>query len=78
VCLGGTPKLPTPYRWGFGWPYSHRSDYALLTPQERAQVVEKTAKLCASLHVNPGTGGVVVDVGKEITVAQARKVCPGL
>lgn len=78
VCLGGTPKLPTPYRWGFGWPYSHRSDYAPLTPQERAQVVEKTAKLCASLHVNPGTGGVVVDVGKEITVAQARKVCPGL
>ena len=78
VRVGGTPRLPTPYRWGFGWPYTHRNDYAPLTPEERAQVVAKTAKLCASFHVNPATGGIVVDVGKEITLAQARMVCPGL
>ena len=23
VRLGGTPLLPTPWRWGFGWPYLH-------------------------------------------------------
>jgi len=22
VRMGGVPWLPTPYRWGFGWPYS--------------------------------------------------------
>jgi hypothetical protein len=23
VRLGGTPYLPTPWRWGFGWNYPH-------------------------------------------------------
>ena len=23
VRLGGTPVLPTPFRWGFGWPWFH-------------------------------------------------------
>jgi hypothetical protein len=27
VRLGGTPYLPTPWRWGFGWEYPH--SYAL-------------------------------------------------
>ncbi|MGV8934989.1 MAG: hypothetical protein ACOH1I_10215 [Gallionellaceae bacterium] len=32
----GTPWLPTSYRWGYGWPYTH--GYKALTPQECAQV----------------------------------------
>lgn len=26
VRVGGTPYLPTPWRWGFGWPYTHGYD----------------------------------------------------
>jgi hypothetical protein len=26
VRVGGTPYLPTPWRWGFGWPYPHGYD----------------------------------------------------
>jgi hypothetical protein len=30
------------------------------------------------MRVNPSTGGVVVDVGREISLAQARQICPSL
>ncbi len=39
VRLGGVPWLPTPWRWGFGWPYGR--GYAPLTESERAQVLAK-------------------------------------
>jgi len=32
VRMGGTPNLPTPWRWGFGWDYPHGYD----AQQERA------------------------------------------
>ena len=78
VRLGGGPGHDTTYRWGFGWPFPHRKDYGPLTPEEQKQVVEKSQKLCASLSLNPVTGGYVVDVDKEISAAQARRICPGL
>jgi len=78
VRVGGGPELPTSYRWGYGWPFPYRKDYAPLNAAERAQVVEKTQKLCGMMRVNPSTGGIVVDVGREISLAQARQVCPGL
>jgi hypothetical protein len=78
VRVGGGPELPTSYRWGYGWPFPYRNDYAPLNAAERAQVVEKTQKLCSTMRVNPSTGGVVVDVGREISLEQARQICPGL
>lgn len=36
VRLGGTPYLPTPFRWGFGWPYPR--GYQALSNHERMQV----------------------------------------
>lgn len=78
VRVGGGPELPTSYRWGYGWPFPYRKDYAPLNAAERAQVVEKTQKLCSTMRLNPSTGGVVVDVGREISLAQARQICPGL
>jgi hypothetical protein len=41
-------------------------------------VDEKTARLCKGLKRNPVTGHVIVDVEREITVEQAKQICPGL
>ena len=39
VRLGGTPWLPTTYRWGYGWPYLR--GYAPLNKDELAQVKQQ-------------------------------------
>jgi len=36
VRVGGTPLLPTTYRWGYGWPFPR--PYRALTRQELLQV----------------------------------------
>ncbi len=36
VRAGGTPYLPTPFRWGYGWPYFR--GYQTLTPDELKRV----------------------------------------
>ena len=36
VRVGGTPFLPTQFRWGYGWPYGR--GYAPLTEAEQQQV----------------------------------------
>ena len=36
VRVGGTPYLPTPFRWGYGWPFPRF--YGPLTEEERRQV----------------------------------------
>ena len=43
VRLGGSPFFPTPYRWGYGWPY--RRGYEPLTDQEKRQVAQEVARL---------------------------------
>ena len=81
VRVGGVPELPTHYRWGYGWPYPYRKDYAPLTVEERKQVAEKTAALCRTIRLNPSTGRYVVVISnadREISAEQARQVCPGL
>jgi hypothetical protein len=78
VRLGGGPGHDTTYRWGFGWPYPYRKDYAPLTPEERKQLAEKTRRLCATLRFNPATGGYAVDDDKEIGAGQALRICPDL
>ncbi len=40
VRAGGTPYSPTPFRWGFGWPYPR--GYKALTEDEREQVENLT------------------------------------
>ena len=42
VRVGGTPYLPTRFRWGFGWPYPR--GYKALTAKERLQVKEILAE----------------------------------
>ena len=44
VRVGGTPYLPTSFRWGYGWPYP--KGYGKLTPQELNQI-ENILKLPA-------------------------------
>lgn len=36
VRIGGSPYLPTPFRWGYGWPYPRW--YMALTKEELKQV----------------------------------------
>ena len=81
VRVGGGPELPTPYRWGYGWPFPYRKDYSPLTSEEQKQVAEKTQTLCGTLRLNSSTGGFVVlmaGVNREISAGQARQICPGL
>ena len=42
VRVGGSPLFPTPYRWGYGWPYP--KDYGQLSDDE-LQLVEEMAYL---------------------------------
>ncbi len=35
VRVGGTPYLPTKFRWGYGWPWPR--GYKALTPEERRE-----------------------------------------
>ena len=41
VRIGGTPYLPTSFRWGYGWPYPR--DYGVLTTDELEQIKRMTA-----------------------------------
>ncbi|AWB67276.1 hypothetical protein C2869_12860 [Saccharobesus litoralis] len=43
VRVGGTPFLPTTFRWGYGWPYPRF--YGLLTETEQQQVKVRLAQL---------------------------------
>lgn len=36
VRIGGSPYFPTPYRWGYGWPYPR--GYKALTQKEKLEV----------------------------------------
>ena len=42
VRLGGSPYFPTPYRWGYGWPYPR--GYQALTSDERKQIQKFTRR----------------------------------
>ena len=45
VRVGGTPFLPTQFRWGYGWAYPHL--YGELTADELAQIEAMEAKMVA-------------------------------
>ncbi|MFO7606677.1 MAG: hypothetical protein R6W72_10295 [Desulfurivibrionaceae bacterium] len=42
VRLGGTPYLPVPFRWGFGWSYPR--GYGPLSEAEQKQVAKRLAE----------------------------------
>jgi hypothetical protein len=42
VRIGGTPLLPTPFRWGYGWGYGR--GYEPLSQDEQRQADEKIAR----------------------------------
>jgi hypothetical protein len=39
VRIGGTPHIPTPFRWGYGWPFAR--GYKPLNEEEKQQVREQ-------------------------------------
>jgi len=43
VKVGGAPYLPTPFRWGYGWPYPQ--EYKALTDEQKKQVEEMTKNI---------------------------------
>ena len=43
VRVGGTPYLPTSFRWGYGWPWTR--GYKTLTAEEKILVKEQLNKL---------------------------------
>jgi len=45
VRAGGTPFLPTNFRWGYGWPYP--KFYGALTDDELSQIKEREADATA-------------------------------
>jgi hypothetical protein len=48
VRAGGSPLLPTPYRWGYGWPFGR--GYQALTADEWVQVKKQLASLEAQIQ----------------------------
>lgn len=54
VRVGGTPFLPTKFRWGYGWPY--RRGYKALVPEE-LKLVEEMEKCRLSAAGCDGLGG---------------------
>lgn len=53
VRVGGTPVLPTPFRWGYGWPYDR--GYQPLTPEE---------EVVAQRQFRPGAAGSTCERSK--------------
>ena len=56
VKTGGTPQLPTPFRWGYGW--TPKRGYLALTDKESEQVHDKLkqqsyAEVAAKICVTP-------------------------
>lgn len=51
VRVGGTPYLPTSFRWGYGWPYPR--GYKALTYKEKQQVLKLSALINKSLQSHP-------------------------
>ncbi|WP_444940601.1 FAD-binding oxidoreductase [Microbulbifer sp. ZKSA004] len=43
VRVGGTPFLPTPFRWGYGWPYLR--GYKALSPVELQAIKQSEGEL---------------------------------
>ncbi len=43
VRVGGTPYLPTTFRWGYGWPYPR--GYKALTDEEKKEIERLIGKL---------------------------------
>ena len=47
VRAGGSPFFPTPYRWGYGWPFGR--GYQALSDDEKNQVAGRLAEIEAML-----------------------------
>jgi len=43
VRVGGTPTLPTPWRWGYGWKYDPIDGYRALPPEQAAAAAANIA-----------------------------------
>ncbi|KGJ94449.1 hypothetical protein [Colwellia psychrerythraea] len=48
VRIGGSPYLPTPFRWGYGWSYPR--PYKPLTPEEKRQITQLETNLVEINH----------------------------
>lgn len=53
VRVGGSPYLPTPFRWGYGWPYPR--GYKVLSESERQQVEHAVRNVKLEQYFMPKT-----------------------
>lgn len=53
VRVGGSPYLPTPFRWGYGWPYPR--GYKVLSESERQQVENAARNVKLEKYFMPKT-----------------------
>ncbi|MBU0674293.1 MAG: FAD-binding oxidoreductase [Proteobacteria bacterium] len=60
VRVGGSPYFPTPYRWGYGWPYLR--GYKALSKEEKEQVAQQLTNLKMMIE---GLANEVIEGGKE-------------
>jgi hypothetical protein len=52
VRVGGTPYLPTPFRWGYGWPYLR--GYKPISKEEKKSITTRLNEMNAfSKQTNP-------------------------
>lgn len=60
VRVGGTPYLPTTFRWGYGWPYPR--GYQPLTDEELKKIAAEIAK---AKQTHPNLFSLESSVGAE-------------
>ena len=63
VRVGGSPYLPTPFRWGYGW--REFRGYQALTPAETATVASILATNPAQIQITPSQQLFPFDLIKE-------------
>ena len=61
VRIGGTPHIPTPFRWGYGWPFAR--GYKALDEGERQQVRKRLQEF--RLFVKSTTDKIDLQLEKE-------------
>lgn len=65
VYVGGTPHLPTPFRWGYGWPFAR--GYKALDEGERRQVQQRLQEFRTLVQevTRKGEAGLGLDGAQE-------------
>ncbi len=66
VRIGGSPHIPTPFRWGYGWPFAR--GYKPLNEGEKQQVWEQLQAFQLMIKT------IAKKVGKELSALPADEI----